>query len=87
VVKIAKQRRAKRNGGFATLIGIIFLASVLGFSSQDNTVTIDNCSDGIDNDGDGNTDTNDPECNSSPGNTYYDGNENDPQDGQGPPAP
>ena len=84
--QLPKQTRANAKGGMSAILGIVFLAVVLGFN--DGTATtpaVDTCNDGIDNDGDGNTDGNDAEC--FEGSPVYDGDEDDPYDGQGPPAP
>jgi len=79
--------RAKAKGGMGAIIGIVALAVILGFndgiSSTSDSSTVDTCTDGIDNDLDGNSDSNDPEC--LIGSPVYDGDENDPYDGQGPP--
>ena len=76
---------AKRSGGsIAVVIGI---ALVLGWAGNSTTSTdgtaVDTCTDGIDNDLDGNADSSDPEC--LEGSPVYDGDEDDPFDGQGPP--
>ena len=78
---------AKRSG---SSIGVVIaIAFVLGWAGNSTVSTdapaVDTCADGIDNDLDGNSDSNDPEC--QIGSPVYDGNENDPYDGQGPPAP
>ena len=77
---------AKRSG---SSIGVVIaIAFVLGWAGNstvttDGTTAVDTCTDGIDNDNDGNADSNDPEC--LAGSPVYDGDENDPFDGQGPP--
>jgi hypothetical protein len=78
--------RAKAKGGMGAIIGIVALAVILGFNdgiSSSDSSAVDTCNDGIDNDGDGNIDTADAECFAS--SPVYDGDENDPFDGQGPP--
>jgi len=83
---MANKSRAKAKGGMGAIVGIVALAVILGFNDGTTTTPgVDTCTDGIDNDGDGNIDSADPEClEASP---VYDGNEDDPYDGQGPPAP
>lgn len=86
--------RKKNQGSMSVAVLIVFGLLLSGVYGVDKSVTNDDagdapvppdtCSDGIDNDGDGNTDSSDQEC--DPANPNYDGNE-DTDDGNFAPPP
>lgn len=76
-----RRHNSRRGSSTGKIAGVIFLAILLGWAGNDTSstsTTVDTCTDGIDNDGDGNIDQNDPECNTTPGNPDYDGTEDNP---------